>query len=139
MVESVEAGSVEFPGFLKNTAMDNVICVHYGKRKFDYRLPTDFSKWTNMTFLDLINFIQQKYAFKDQFILYEKIANDHLIIDDIDDLIAVFENESSDDSENDDAEKDQMPHIYIKVNASILIRFAKKANHPHTIDRKQMK
>ena len=85
------------------------IIIHYGDSQFVHELPFDTTTWDNHTFYNLIDVIKERCNLQESVSIYEKIFNEQEIIDDINDLSAMFDDVDSDDDEN-------TPHIYVKVS-----------------------
>jgi len=92
------------------------IIVHYGNSQFIHELPSNTDDWNNDTFLQLIAVIKERCDLEENISLYEQVIsglfNEQLIIDDIDDVIAMFEAEESDNG--DTGQYAKTPHIYVK-------------------------
>eukprot|EP01084_Bolivina_argentea_P122917 217837_1 len=93
-----------------------MIVIHYNNKQFKHMIPTHPSTWNHDTFLNLSRAIQVNYNFTETFSLYERICDEQLIIDDIDDIIAIFD---SDENEDEKSKNDKIAHIYIKDNDTI--------------------
>ena len=85
------------------------IIIHCGDSQFVHELPFDTTTWDNRTFYNLIDVIKERCNLQESVSIYEKIFNEQEIIDDINDLSAMFDDVDSDDDDN-------TPHIYVKVS-----------------------
>eukprot|EP01084_Bolivina_argentea_P286405 491278_1 len=111
--------TIDFLNELMEEDPESVIVAHYGNEKFKHIIPTHPSTWTHNTFLNITQAIQKHYK-TEIFSLYERVGDEQLIIDDIDDIIAIFDNDESDNENQDQKNKNnKIAHIYIKDNDTI--------------------
>eukprot|EP01084_Bolivina_argentea_P249429 417543_1 len=85
-----------------------MVVVHYNDRTFNYKLASIMKEWVNDDYLELISAVRKEFCLNRKFNLIENVASDELIIDDIDDLKAAFQ--------QDDCLTTLTVHLYVKIN-----------------------